>query len=145
MVIKFYKVNDDYGCFSNFAHYSVNLKGKTWLTVEHYFQAQKFAGTQFEHKIRKANTPMLAAQMGRDRTIKIRKDWEKVKDNIMYEAVWTKFLQHPDIRILLISTGTAQIVEHTSRDSYWGDGGDGKGQNKLGRILMRVRDELSEL
>ena len=43
---------------------------------------------------------------------------------------------------LLLSTGDALIIEHSRRDRYWGDGGDGSGANKLGQILMRVRGEL---
>ncbi|MEO5928954.1 MAG: NADAR domain-containing protein, partial [Candidatus Kapaibacterium sp.] len=42
----------------------------------------------------------------------------------------------------LLDTGNAEIIEHTKRDTYWGDGGDGSGRNMLGLILMRVRDEL---
>ncbi len=60
----------------------------------------------------------------------------------MHEAVLTKFTQHADLREILLGTGDAVIVEHTANDSYWGDGGDGSGKNKLGQILMRVRDEL---
>jgi N-glycosidase YbiA len=41
-----------------------------------------------------------------------------------------------------LATGDAKIVEHTENDAYWGDGGDGSGQNKLGQILMEVREEL---
>ena len=71
--IKFYSVNDHYGAFSNFALYPIKLKGKTWQTSEHYFQAQKFAGTDYEQKIRKAPNPMKAAQLGRTRKVRIRK------------------------------------------------------------------------
>ena len=71
-----------------------------------------------------------------------REDWERVKDAIMYEAVLAKFTAHEDIRGVLLATGDAAIAEHTSNDDYWGDGGDGHGKNMLGRILMRVRDEL---
>ena len=42
-VINFYRTGDEYGCFSNFAAYPIDLKGKVWPTTEHYFQAQKFA------------------------------------------------------------------------------------------------------
>ena len=38
--------------------------------------------------------------------------------------------------------GDAKLVEHTTNDSYWGDGGDGRGRNMLGQLLMQVRDEL---
>jgi len=60
----------------------------------------------------------------------------------MRRVVRAKFLQHRHLGDVLVSTGDAEIVEHTARDSYWGDGGDGKGKNMLGRILMEVRAEL---
>ncbi len=60
----------------------------------------------------------------------------------MLEAVRAKFTQHEDIRAILLGTGDAKIVEHTANDNYWGDGGDGSGKNRLGEILMRVREEL---
>jgi ribA/ribD-fused uncharacterized protein len=88
---------------------------------------------------------MIAARMGRDRKRPLRKDWEAVKDHLMREGVLAKFTQHPELRELLFSTGEAYLVEHTTNDSYWGDGGDGSGQNKLGQILMSVRDELRGL
>ena len=138
-VINFYRTGDEYGCFSNFSAYPVVIGGKVWPTSEHYFQAQKFAGTEHEEAIRSAKSPMIAARMGRDRSKPIRPDWEQVKDDLMREAVRAKFSQHPDLREILLATGDARIVEHTANDSYWGDGGDGSGTNMLGQILMEVR------
>jgi len=140
--IRFYSVRQPYGCFSNFAPYPVRLKGVLRPTSEHYFQAQKFVGTPHEEAIRAVASPMVAARMGRSRARPLRPDWEKVKDEIMYEVVRAKFEQHSDLRSILLDTGEAAIVEHTERDAYWGDGGDGSGQNRLGQILMRVREEL---
>lgn len=140
--IKFYSTKDEYGCFSNFAAYPIKLKGKTWPTSEHFFQAQKFPDSEHAEKIRQANSPMIAARMGRDRSQKLRPDWEKVKDDIMYQAVKAKFSQHEDIKAILLATGEAELIEHTTNDHYWADGGDGKGKNMLGIILMRVRAEL---
>jgi hypothetical protein len=68
-------------------------------------------------------------------------DWESIKIALMTNAVRAKFTQHKQMREILLSTGTATIVEHTTNDSYWGDGGNGSGKNMLGKILM-VRDEL---
>ena len=85
---------------------------------------------------------MVAARMGRSRKRPLRKDWESVKDQVMHEAVRAKFTQHADLRAILLGTGAAEIVEHTENDAYWGDGGDGSGKNRLGRILMRVREAL---
>lgn len=141
-IIRFYAVASTYGEFSNFAPYPIKLKGKQWPTSEHYFQAQKFAGTSQEDKIRKATSPMKAAELGRTRKVRIRANWDHMKDNVMLEAVRAKFTQHQDLQELLLETKDALLVEHTENDAYWGDGGDGKGKNKLGKILMKVRDEL---
>ncbi|MBV9926139.1 MAG: NADAR family protein [Acidobacteria bacterium] len=141
-VIKFYKVSERYGCFSNFAAYPIEVDGKVWPTSEHYFQAQKFAGTKFEEEIRLIKSPMIAARAGRDRSKPLRADWERVKDEVMRRAVRAKFTQHAELREILLATGDATLVEHTRRDSYWGDGGDGRGRNMLGQILADVREEL---
>ena len=142
--IRFYSIADEYGEFSNFAAYPITIGKKTWPTTEHYFQAMKFEDKSDQDEIRKANSPMLAARMGRDRKRTLRRDWETAKLNVMREAVLAKFTQHEDLRELLLATGDAKLIEHTANDDYWGDGGDGKGRNMLGRILMDVRTKLRE-
>lgn len=142
MAIYFYKINDEYGCFSNFAHYDFELDGKRWATSEHYFQAQKFCGTKYEEIIRLLDTPMKAAEMGRNRDLPLRKDWEQVKDDVMRKAVWEKFTQNKEIRDILMSTEKETIIEKTTNDYYWGCGKDGSGKNMLGIILMEVREKL---
>lgn len=141
-VINFYSTTGEYGCFSNFSKHRVFLKGKNWPTSEHYFQAQKFAGTEHETEVGQAKTAMIAARMGRDRKRPLRRDWEAVKETVMMEALRAKFTQHEDLREILLGTGDAKLVEHTANDSYWGDGGDGSGKNRLGILLMRLRNEL---
>jgi len=141
--IRFYRVSDSYGCFSNFSPHGVDIGGKRWPTTEHYFQAMKFEGTPDEEDVRRAPSPMAAAELGRDRSRPIRPGWEEVKDEVMREAVLAKFSQHDDLRAILLATGDAEIIEHTANDSYWGDGGDGSGLNKFGQILMEVRDVLA--
>jgi hypothetical protein len=140
--ILFYRSDGEHGCFSNFAPYRVSIGGREWPTSEHYFQAQKFAGTPDEEEIRREPSPMIAARMGRSRERPLRPDWERVKDAVMLEAVRAKFTQHEDLKVILLATGDAEILEHTPRDRYWSDGGDGSGLNRLGAILMQVREEL---
>jgi ribA/ribD-fused uncharacterized protein len=60
----------------------------------------------------------------------------------MLDALRAKFGQHPDLRKILLDTGDAAIVEHTPKDDYWADGGDGRGRNRLGELLMTLRSEL---
>jgi ribA/ribD-fused uncharacterized protein len=143
-VIRFQRTNGAYGAFSNFAAYPVELDGRVWPTTEHFFQAQKFAGTPHEEEIRRAPTPAQARRMGRQRRRGLRGDWQGVKEQLMYRAVVAKFTQHEDLRALLLGTGDAELVEHAPWDAYWGDGGDGTGRNRLGHTLMRVRAELSQ-
>ncbi|MFF2912098.1 NADAR family protein [Paenibacillus sp. NPDC057934] len=141
-IINFYETDKAYGCFSNFAKYPIELEGKTWPTSEHYFQAKKFAGTEHEEQVRLAPTPMGAARMGRERSRPLRTDWEQVKVEIMLEALTAKIGQHPEIRNILVSTGDCILIEHTKNDAYWGDNGDGTGQNMLGQLLMQIRNDL---
>lgn len=142
--IVFHGMRDEYGYLSNFWPAPISLKGVVWPTSEHYFQAQKFAGSAPEEAIRQVVSPMIAARMGRSRARPLRPDWDTVKEDIMLDALRAKFTQHPDLGERLRATGEASLVEYSRRDAYWADGGDGHGLNRLGRLLMRVRDELRE-
>lgn len=147
MTIYFYKADQSYGCFSNFSLHPIQLEGTFWSTVEHYYQAQKFIGTENEGliiTIQNAKTPMEAATIGRDRTLKLRCDWEQVKTQVMWQGVLTKFLTHTDIQKILLDTGDELIVEDSPIDYYWGCGRDKTGQNQLGKILMKVRQDIRQ-
>src|SRR5579859_6398932 len=132
-----------YGCFSNFSAHGFELDGAWWPTSEHYFQAQKFAGApQHMEEVRRAQSPKQAAMRGRSRARPLRADWEQVKDEVMRRAVLCKFETHADIREILLATGDDEIVENAPKDYYWGCGANGTGQNKLGQVLMDVRQTL---
>jgi len=90
------------------------------------------------------DNPMMAADLGRDRTLPLRKDWEDVKDDIMRKAVFEKFLQNKELQKILIQTGVQEIIERTTSDYYWGCGTNGGGKNMLGQILMETREKLSK-
>ena len=141
--IKFYKVNDTYGIFSNFSPSAIVLTSEIWPTVEHFFQASKFLNFGTKDRIKAMESPMDAAKEGRNRDNILRDDWEQIKDTVMYKAVKAKFLQNHEMKSVLLNTGSLPIIEHTANDNYWADGGDGSGKNMLGLILMRVRDELN--
>jgi ribA/ribD-fused uncharacterized protein len=141
--IKFYRTSDEFGAFSNFAKYPVKWFGHTFPTSEHLYQAMKFFDNEMAmDAIRDAKTAKEAANLGRSLP-GIREDWEEVKLEVMYYVLTQKFTQHKELKELLLSTGDAEIVEHTHNDSFWGDGGDGKGQNHLGKLLMRLRDDFN--
>ena len=73
-----------------------------------------------------------------------RTDWVNVREQIMLEALEAKFEQHPDLANKLLSFGDRQLVEFTETDDFWGDSGDGSGQNRLGQLLMQVRAEIRQ-
>jgi ribA/ribD-fused uncharacterized protein len=142
-VVQFYRAGEPNGFLSNFARYPVELDGVRWPTSEHAFQAQKFPDAALRSRIAAAPTPLDAARMGR--TLPgIRPDWDAVRDATMLRVLRAKFAQHDKLRRRLLETGESALVEHTDRDRYWGDGGDGSGQNRLGALLEQVRAELRE-
>lgn len=171
-MILFYTTKGPYGCFTNFSRHSFSYNDKTWPTSEHAFQAMKFYPEypEFVNLIWAAKTPKQAAELGRNKNLPLRSDWEqrpteemlaklptrpsdsiitkvepvfaRVKDIFMYEVCLAKFSQNEEIKEVLLSTGTETIVEDSSVDSYWGWGANHSGENKLGCILMIIRDVL---
>ncbi len=85
----------------------------------------------------------MAAMLGRELAPLCRADWAAVKESVMLEGLRAKFAQHNSLRAELLATGDALIVEHSPKDKYWGDGGNGTGANRLGILLMLVRGELA--
>jgi len=142
ITVNFYRTTDPYGSFSNFSRHEIRLDELIWPTSEHFFQAAKFSLAADREAVRMAPTPFAAAEIGRQRDRSFRPDWDRVRDDIMLKVLRAKFSQHDDLRELLASTCGARLVEHTDNDSYWADGGDGHGANRLGQLLEQVRDEL---
>lgn len=62
----------------------------------------------------------------------------------MLDVLFAKFRQHPDLRIMLLGTGNADLEYADPVDDYWGSGANGQGANQLGKALTRVREKLRE-
>lgn len=172
--IEFYKAWDRYGALTNFSPHPIlmpenptangsqssSLEGplREWQTLEHYYQAQKFAGVQdpeaklLIEEIWSAASPEEAARLGRtaQRTKPnlIAHDWETAKLFVMYAGLKAKFSQHAGPRASLLSTARGEdgspvdLVEAAPHDFFWGRGIDSTGLNHLGVLLMRVRSEI---
>ncbi len=131
------------GFLSNFYAARFTLDAQDWPTVEHYFQAQKFADTAQAEAIRQAKSPRAAKLLGQSRAHPLRPDWDTSKQRVMLRALVAKFVQNPELaQRLLASDG--RLVEASPNDTYWGEGPDRLGANLLGRLLMAVRAELPE-
>jgi N-glycosidase YbiA len=129
--------------FSNFYKSKIFLDGKEWPTVEHYFQAQKFSSNpEYQEKIRGASQPAKAKSLGASREFPIRNDWDTYRDDVMRKALRAKFEQNKDLKELLLSTEGRPLYEATT-DPYWGQGRNKKGKNRLGVLLMELRDSMS--
>lgn len=118
--------------------------GVTYNTSEAAFQAAKYNGHHAEdvHKAFARCTPGEAKHLGR--AIKIREDWEEVKDGIMTDIVRAKFNADTDLKQKLIDTGDMELIEGNNwGDRYWGVC-DGEGKNRLGTILMCLREEFED-
>ena len=142
MTIRFFSQSETHREFSNFAPFGIDLDDARWPTVEHFYHAQKFADPQLRKKIRQAAKPIIAKNLADHNKAAIRPDWDAVKDDVMYRAVRRKFELHAPLRELLLGTGDEDIAESAPNDYYWGIGREGTGQNRLGRILERIRAEL---
>lgn len=140
--ILFYGPCEENAYLSNWYSCPIYLKGKIWPSTEHYYQAQKMAGTTNEEICRRLGSPREAFEMTRRPDVQIRKDWDEVKINVMNDAIWAKFSQNPELAEQLLATGDFEIAENSPIDYFWGIGQDGSGQNWLGKILMDVRKEL---
>jgi N-glycosidase YbiA len=140
--IYFYTKAMPYWELSNFSPPGVEADGVYWPTVEHYFQAQKFLDADSRDRIRRAATPKEARELGQSRALKLRPGWDEMRETVMLSALRLKFTQ-PLARAVLISTGSRMLVESSPFDYFWACGQDGSGQNRLGHLLMQVRQGLT--
>lgn len=137
----------EYAFLSNFYPSPITDGNLIFPTVEHMFQAAKTLNIKEYEEIAAADTPGHAKRLGRKVTL--REDWEKVKDDMMYQALWLKF-SIPELREKLLATGDEELVEGTTwHDNEWGNCTCEKcanivGKNKLGKMLMKIREEIKE-
>lgn len=131
--------DDEYAFLSNFYESPIEFDGKIYPTNEHAFQAAKSLSDEDKESIRNQPSPSRAKFAGRK--VKLRPDWEDVKLDIMYRICQEKF-KNPELKQKLLETKDKILVEgNTWDDDFWGKCSD-NGQNNLGKILMRIRDEL---
>lgn len=128
-----------YFFLSNFYECTVTFDGITYMNNEAAFQAQKCVDKKDREQF-SALDPSKAKRLGR--RVELRKDWESVKIDVMTEIVRAKFTQNDDLKYLLLATGDEPLEEGNDwGDRIWGTV-NGVGANNLGKILMKIRDEL---
>lgn len=134
------KFDGEYEWLSNFYKCKVYLDGIDYDSVEHAYQAAKTLDLIKRNFIRSLLIPAQAKKIGK--TVKLRDDWDEIKDDAMYNLVFQKFSNNQELKEKLLSTENIQIIEENWwHDTYWGVC-NGVGKNKLGHILMFVRTQL---
>jgi len=141
--ILFFK--DEYRFLSNFWLNDIVISNKIWKSTEHIYQASKSNDPIIREKMRNLRTPGEAKKIGK--LIKMRDDFDEIKDNMMLKINRLKF-KNPELKQLLIETGNKKLIE----GNFWNDNYFGKcyckkcedkvGLNKLGKILMKIRNEI---
>ena len=137
----------EWAFLSNFYWSEIEFEGITYPTNEHFFQAMKTLDVNERRAIANCRTPGQAKRMGR--RVALRPDWEDIKESVMLEGLCLKFADE-QLADWLLDTGDEELVEGTTwHDNEWGNCScpkckDIPGRNKLGRLLMIVRDMIKE-
>lgn len=132
----------DYHFLSNFYLCDIEHSGLVFPSVEHAYQAAKTFDIYQRARIRDAETPGKAKQLGKN--VFLRPDWDMEKLSMMRAFVKQKFGKYPELAQKLLDTGEAELIEgNWWGDEFWGVC-RGVGQNHLGIILMRIRTELRD-
>ena len=145
--MKILEFKDNYRFLSNFYPCNVSYEDIIFEYVEHAYQYAKCYKNLDKTKVLSAKTVKESKFLGR--TIKLRKDWDKVKEGILTDLIKQKFYKEP-LKNMLLSTGTAKIIEGNMwHDNFYGNClcdrcKNIRGKNVLGNILMEVRDEFNK-
>jgi ribA/ribD-fused uncharacterized protein len=151
--IGFTKVSLPYGWLGNMSPYKIYFQGKEWRTTEALFQAMRFKDVEIKEAIQLEKSPMGAKFKAKKHKDKMVIDPMGSIDKLNMEiCVALKLKQHPNLKEMLIKTGSSLIYEDVStrknRGSslFWGavlnKDGSLDGENVLGKIWMNERDKL---
>ena len=138
MVLEF---KDDYYFLSNMYPCKIIYKDIEFKSAESLFQALKSTNMEDFKKFKDLNG-YEAKKLGRQ--IKLREDWNEIRVNAMYNVLKLKFNQNIELGYKLKATGRRELIEGNNwNDKFWGVNlKDNKGENHLGKLLMRIREEL---
>jgi ribA/ribD-fused uncharacterized protein len=137
-----YMWEDEFYPLSHFAAFSVEYENVLWQTAEHAYQAASFTDTDIRNQITLARSAHDARMIGQKLKKQRRPDWGTHKLVVMEELLRAKLAQHPYVREKLLASGNREIIKNVPDDSYWGWGIDHKGENRMGKLWMKLREEL---
>ena len=133
-----------FGSLNNFSSHQIHIWDRDFSTAEYAYQWKKFFVTEPElaEKILSVKSSHLVKEVALANQDKIPQNWREERVGVMEEILRTKAKQHEDVRDALKRTNKRKIIENSPFDNFWGVGPDGNGQNMVGKLWMKVRDEL---
>ncbi len=136
-------VENRFHYLSPFSAHRIEIWNETFQTVEHAYQASRIHPGPERDLIKNAPSPLDAWREGQkyknDPALQI-SDFDK--DAVMEELFRAKLAQHSDIANVLKESGSRELLKVIDTDYYWGTGKDGSGENRMGKIWMKLRSEL---
>lgn len=151
MPIQFYFENDPTGALANSSRHSIRFVGKIWPTAEHLFHAMKFhSRPDLQEQIRACPTAEDVKRLSISLNAHTPLHWGGIRVAVMTLVLYEKFVQNADARQALLATGDEELIEQIPDDypwdnqpnTFWGRLSDGVGENRLGQILMSIRETL---
>lgn len=127
----------------------IRWEGLYYPTNEHFYQAMKTKDSSIRKKISICTTPGLSKKYGNK--INLREDWEDIKDTVMEIGLLQKFLLNRKLQKRLLLTSNKKLIEGNYwHDNYWGNCKCNScknipGINRLGKLLMKIRNKLKVL
>ena len=143
-VIGFYP--REFYCLDNFSSFKVEYEGYLYSSLEEAYQSLGFVSSapEIAEKIKRSHSAHEAQKIAYDNKDKRQSNWDEVKLDVMEKLLRAKINQNPYVKKKLLETKDYIIVEDSPKDSFWGWGSDRNGQNNLGKLWMKLRDELKE-
>ena len=129
---------------SSCSPHPITLEEQSWLTCEHYFNAQLVTRESHFQQVISAPSGKAAHDFVHPWYRKKVKDWKKKRRVLMSRALYTKAQMYAEVREALLATGDRLILETSLYDHFWGVGRDLRGENMFGRVWMDIRKKLRE-
>ena len=134
--------------FSPHSAHAIFVDGVLYPTLEHAYQSMRYDDLDIKEKIKNAKSPFLAWQISQEykslQNENFKNNDHKVK--VMFDLSVLKYNQHEDVKKALIDSGDSTIVKHIFNyppsDGFWDDDVDGSGLNHIGKIWMKIREEI---
>ena len=136
--------NREFFCLDNFSSFAVVYKGVKYPTVEHAYQSQKFANTapKIADEIANSFSAYEAQKIAHANKKDYDSQWDYIKVGIMEELLRLKLEQNAYVKTKLLQTKDYLICEDSPKDDFWGIGFNRDGQNQLGKLWMKLREEI---